>query len=183
MKELTNLEVKNFKENLIKFETVLIQKSKINNRVKKYSNNYYERNQFKDAKDIRYLLNEKEDEFADEDIRCLFNETNEIDYVDIKQHEINSRKVDYIDIKPYEINYIDIKQQIKSYEAKPYDVEYCEVKSDEIRSYRTDYIDINTHENKFCEINYIDIKQQIKSYEARPYEVEYCEIKSDKIKS
>ena len=46
MKELTHLQVKSFKENLIKFKNDLIKKNKINNRVKKDSNNYYERNKF-----------------------------------------------------------------------------------------------------------------------------------------
>ena len=35
MKEITNLQVKNFKENLIKFKYDLIKKIKINNRIKK----------------------------------------------------------------------------------------------------------------------------------------------------
>ena len=74
MKELTNLQVKGFKENLIKFKNYLIKKNKINNRVKKDSDNCYERNKFKGVKDIRYLFNEKEDESAHEDIRYLFSE-------------------------------------------------------------------------------------------------------------
>ena len=73
MKELTNLQVKCFKDNLIKFKNDLIKKKKINNRVEKYSNNYYKRNKFKGVKDIRYLFNEKEDE----DIRYLFSEEDE----------------------------------------------------------------------------------------------------------
>ena len=74
MKELTNLQVNSFKENLIKCKIDLIKKNKINNRVKKYSNNHYERNKFKGVKDIRYLFNEKKDESAHEDIRYLFSE-------------------------------------------------------------------------------------------------------------
>ena len=35
MKELTNLQVKSFKESLIKFKNDLIMKNKINNRIKK----------------------------------------------------------------------------------------------------------------------------------------------------
>ena len=77
MKELTNLQVKGFKENLIKCKNYLIKKNKINNRVKKDSDNYYERNKFKGVKDIRYLFNEKEDESAHEDIRYLFSEEDE----------------------------------------------------------------------------------------------------------
>ena len=41
MKELTNLQVKSFKENLIKFKNDLIMKNKINNRIKKDFDGYY----------------------------------------------------------------------------------------------------------------------------------------------
>ena len=41
MKELTNLQVKSFKENLIKFINDLIMKKKINNRIKKDFDGYY----------------------------------------------------------------------------------------------------------------------------------------------
>ena len=40
MKELTNLQVKSFKENLIKFKNDLIMKNKINNRIKKGFDGY-----------------------------------------------------------------------------------------------------------------------------------------------
>ena len=65
MKELTESQVNNIKEKLIKFKNELIQKNKINNRIKKDLNNY------NGIKDIRYLLNEYEDKY--EDIRYLFN--------------------------------------------------------------------------------------------------------------
>ena len=74
MKDLTKLQVKTFKENPIKFKYDLIKKNKINNRIKKDFNNYYERNKFKGAKDMRYLFSE-EDNFAHEDIRYLFDES------------------------------------------------------------------------------------------------------------
>ena len=77
MKELTSLQVKSFKENLIKFKNDLIKKNKINNRAKKDYDNYYERNKFKGVKCIRYLFNEKEDESAHEDIRYFFSEEDE----------------------------------------------------------------------------------------------------------
>ena len=41
MKELTNLQVKSFKENPIKFKNDLIMKNKINNRIKKDFDGYY----------------------------------------------------------------------------------------------------------------------------------------------
>ena len=74
MKELTNSQVKSFKENLIKFKNDLIMKNKINNRIKKDFDGYYGKNKFKGVKDIRYLFNEEE-ESAHEDIRYLFNES------------------------------------------------------------------------------------------------------------
>ena len=44
MKELTKLQVKSFKGNLIKFKNDLIEKNKFNSRIKKDFNNYYGRN-------------------------------------------------------------------------------------------------------------------------------------------
>ena len=75
MKELTNLLVKSFKVNLIKFKNYLIMKNKINNRIKKDFDGYYgKKNKFKGVKDIRYFFNE-EDESVHGDIRYLFNES------------------------------------------------------------------------------------------------------------
>ena len=74
IKELTNSQVKRFKENLIKLKNDLFMKNKINNRIKKDFDGYYGKNKFKSVKDIRYLFNEEEDESAHEDIRYLFNE-------------------------------------------------------------------------------------------------------------
>ena len=73
MKDLKKLQVKTFKENLIKFKNYLIKKNKINDRIKKDFNSYYERNKFKGARDTRYFS--EEDDFAHEDIRHLFNES------------------------------------------------------------------------------------------------------------
>ena len=47
MKDLTKLQVKTFKENLFKFKNDLIKKNKINNRIKKDFNNYYQRINFR----------------------------------------------------------------------------------------------------------------------------------------
>ena len=73
--ELTNSQVKSFKENLIKFKTDLIMKNKINNRIRKDLDGYYGKNKFRGVKDVRYLFNEEEDGSAHEDIRYLFNES------------------------------------------------------------------------------------------------------------
>ena len=64
MKELANLQVKSFRENLIKFKNDFRKKNEINNRVKKDSNNHYERNKFKGVKHIYlktsiYLMKKK----------------------------------------------------------------------------------------------------------------------------
>ena len=55
MKELTESQVNNIKNKLIKFKNELIRKNKINNSIKIYLNNY------NGIKDIGYLLNEYED--------------------------------------------------------------------------------------------------------------------------
>ena len=77
MKELTESQVNNIKEKLIKFKNELIRKNKINNRIKKDLNNYNSSAIYNGMKDIRYLLNEYEDEY--EDIRYLFNENEDVD--------------------------------------------------------------------------------------------------------
>ena len=74
MKELTNSQVKSFKENLIKFKNDLVMKNKFNNRIKKDFAGYYGKNKFKGVKDIRYLFNEG-DESAHQHTRNLFNES------------------------------------------------------------------------------------------------------------
>ena len=126
MKDLTYSQVKGFKEKLIKFNNDLIKKNKI----KKDFDDYYEKHKIKAVKDVKYLS----DDFVYEDIRCLFNETN-----DIESNEI-------------------LFNEIKSYEAKPYEVEYHEVRSNEIKSYEIDYIDIKPHEIKSNEVKFYDIE-------------------------
>ena len=71
MKELTNFQVKGFKENLIKFKNDLIMNYKINNRIKKDFDGYYGKNKFEGVN----LFNEEGDESAHEDIRYLFNKS------------------------------------------------------------------------------------------------------------
>ena len=56
MKELTDLQVKSFKENLIKFKNYLVMKNGINNRIKKNFDGYYGKNKFNGVKDIRFCL-------------------------------------------------------------------------------------------------------------------------------
>ena len=77
MKELTESQVNNIQEKLIKFKNELIRKNKINDRIKKDLNNYNSSAVYNGIKDIRYLLNEYEDEY--ENIRYLFNENEDVD--------------------------------------------------------------------------------------------------------
>ena len=134
MKDLTYSQVK-----LNKFNNDLIKKTKI----KKEFDDYYEKHKIKAVTVVKYLS----DDFVYEDIRCLFNETNEIESNEILPNEI------------------------KSYEAKPYEVEYYEVRSNKIKSYEIDYIDIKHHKIEYYELRSneivcIDIKpREIKSYE------------------
>ena len=72
MKELTESQVKNIKEKLIKFKNELIRKNRIKKENDIYNAWYYVGITYKGIKDIRYLFNQYEDE--DEDIRYLFNE-------------------------------------------------------------------------------------------------------------
>ena len=73
MKKLTESQVKNIKEKLIKFQNELIRR----NRIKKYNDIYnawyYGGITYNGIKDIRYLLNKDEDKDV-KDIRYLFNE-------------------------------------------------------------------------------------------------------------
>ena len=77
MKELTESQVNNIQEKLIKFKNELIRKNKINDRIKKDLNNYNSSAVYNGIKDIRYLFNEYEDEY--ENIRYLFNENEDVD--------------------------------------------------------------------------------------------------------
>ena len=82
MKELTESQVNNIKEKLIKFKNELIRKNKINNRIKKDLNSY------NGIKDIRYLFNEHKDEY--EDIRYLFNRIEDEDVGEDKESPFKS---------------------------------------------------------------------------------------------
>ena len=135
MKDLTYAQVKSFKEKLIKFNNDLIK----NNKIKKDFDDYCENHKIEAIKDVKYLS----DEFVYEDIRCLFNETNDIE-----------------------------SNEIKSYEAKPYEAEYYEVRSNEIKSYEIDYIDIKPYEIKFYEVKSNEIEYyEAKPYEVRSNEI------------
>ena len=76
IKDLTFSQVKSVQEKLIKFKNDLIKK----NKVQKDFDGYYEKHKIKAVKDVICLSND----FAYEDIRCLFNETNDIELNEMK---------------------------------------------------------------------------------------------------
>ena len=75
IKELTALQIENFKNNLIKIRNDFTEKFKKNNRIKTADKEYheYENNKFYGLKDIRYLFDQNDDDVY-EDIEYLFNE-------------------------------------------------------------------------------------------------------------
>ena len=78
MKRLTESQVKNIKEKLIKFQNELIRKNRIKKDNDIHNAWYYGCITFKGVEDIRYLFNEDEDEDV-KDIRYLFNEDEDVD--------------------------------------------------------------------------------------------------------
>ena len=77
MKELTSLQIKNGKNNLIKLQKDLIERFKTNDRRKKADKEYheYEKNKFHGLKDVRNLFNQNDDDDNYEEIECLFYES------------------------------------------------------------------------------------------------------------
>ena len=61
------------------------------NKIKNFFDDHYEKHKIKAVKDVKYLS----DDFVYEDIRCLFNETN-----DIKPNDVLSNKIKYYEAKP-----------------------------------------------------------------------------------
>ena len=121
MKDLTYSQVKSFKEKLIKFNNYLIKKNKI----KKDFDDDYEKHEIKAVKDVKYLSND----FVYEDIRFLFNETNEILSNAIKYYEAKPYEVGYYEVRSNEIDYIDIK---------PHEIKFCGIEFNETE-YNEDY--------------------------------------------
>ena len=77
-KKLTESQVKNIKEKLIKFQSELIRKNRIKKNIDIYTAWYYGGITYSGIKDIRYLFNEDEDEDV-KDIRYLFSEDEDND--------------------------------------------------------------------------------------------------------
>ena len=71
MKDLTYSQAKSFQEKSTRFNNDLIKKNKI----KKDFDDYYKKHKIKAVKYVKYLS----DDFVYEDIRCLLNETNDIE--------------------------------------------------------------------------------------------------------
>ena len=78
MKKLTELQIKNIKEKLIKFKNELIRRNKIKKDNDIYNAWYYFNITYNGIKDIRYLFNEDEDDDI-KDISYLFNEDEDND--------------------------------------------------------------------------------------------------------
>ena len=201
MKELTNSQVKSFKENLVKLKNDLIVKNKINNRIKKDFDCYYGKYKFKGVKDTRYLFNE-EDDSAHEDIRYLFNESpfkSVITYIRSNLSKIGhyliknglkyaeeTKDLTYSQVKRFKEKLIKFNNDLikkNKIEKDFYDYyEKHKIKAVKEVKYLSDdfvYEDIRCLFNKLNEV----IFNEIKSYEAKPYGVEYYEVKSNKIKS
>ena len=70
MKELTESQVNNIKEKLIKFKIQFKLRNKVNNRIKKDFDDYYGNTKCKAIEHIRYLFDEEDIN----DIKYLFNE-------------------------------------------------------------------------------------------------------------
>ena len=70
IKELTSLQIENFKNSLINLKSDLIEKSKKNNRTKKADKEYYEyeENKFYGLKDVRNLFDQNDDDDDDDGI-------------------------------------------------------------------------------------------------------------------
>ena len=95
IKELTFLQIENFKNKLIKGRDDLIEKFKNNDRIKKADKDYYEYENDKlyGLKDIRNLFDKNDDD--DDiyvDIECLFNES-------IILYEMKQNGLEYEEIK------------------------------------------------------------------------------------
>ena len=78
MKKLSESQVKNIKEKLIRFQNDLIRKNRIKKDNDIYNAWYYGSITYNGIKDIRYLFNEDEDEDI-KDISYLFNENEDVD--------------------------------------------------------------------------------------------------------
>ena len=98
IKSLGSAEIINIKGKLIKFKNELIKKNKINNKIKKDSDDYNGNTKYKGIKDIRYLFNEEDIYNGINDIKYLFNENedyydNKITHNDIKRDTYYAEKI------------------------------------------------------------------------------------------
>ena len=121
MKELTSLQIKNFKNNLIKKKDDLIKKFKKNNRTKKADKECYEyeENKFYGLKDIRNLFNQNDDDDICEEIEYLFNE-NGFEYEEIKKLMSVKTKKEYVSV----IHNVIEQEEIVDYNVNYYEVNY-----------------------------------------------------------
>ena len=97
IKELTSLQIENFKNNLTKLRNDLTEKFRKNNRIKKADKDCYEHknNKFYGLKDIRNLFDQNDDIY---DTEYLFNE-NGLEYEEIKKLMSVKAKKEYVSEK------------------------------------------------------------------------------------
>ena len=168
MKELTSLQIENFKNDLIKKKDDLIKKFKKNDRTKKADKEYYdyEDNKFYELKDVRNLFNQNDDDDDDicEEIEYLFNE-NGLEYEEIKKLMSVKVNKEYVRV---------IYQVVKQEEVVNYDVNYYEYE----KIKKVDYIK-STPCLVDCEYIVCEIieDQKVECCEIiENQKVEYCEI-------
>ena len=96
VKELTFLQIKIGKNNLIKLKNDLIERFKKNYRRNKADRDYYEyeKNNFHGLKDVRNLVNQKDDDDNYEGIEYLFDE--EIMYVSLKNNGLEYEEINVL---------------------------------------------------------------------------------------
>ena len=135
MKELTSLQIENFKNSLIKLKNDLIEKLKKNNRIEKADRDYYEyeKNKFYGIKDVRNLFDQNDENC--EEIGSLFNEMdqNGLEYKEIdKLMSIQSRKEN--------CKYVNfIHRRIEKEEFIEYKVNFCDVNHEYEHKKEVDY--------------------------------------------
>ena len=115
MKKLTELQVKNIKENLIKFQNELIRKNRIKKDNEIYNTWYYVSFTYNGIKDIRYLFNEKDIYNGFNDMKYLLNGTAFIENEDKIMHKHIRRDAYYAEkIKKTKIKTTHKESQFKS---------------------------------------------------------------------
>ena len=113
MKELTESQVKNIKEKLIKFKNELIRQNRLNNKIRRDFDDYNGDTKYKDIKDIRCLFNKEDIYNSINNIKYLLNENK--DYYEDKISDVIKRDTYYAEkIKKYKIKITHKESLFKS---------------------------------------------------------------------